>query len=131
MDEPSPTPTPPWVSEDLPEGNWHIDADFLREAYSDLEDLAETLKSDTITEALDNIFEEECDCGSLDGAQSDPDEMEETFCPDRSNFKSDYNRTFLILEQMLPRLKFAKQKIDTMIDAFTERQADLVPYSVG
>lgn len=36
-------------------------------------------------------------------------------------------RTFLILEQMLPRLKFAKQKIDTMIDAFTERQADLVP----
>lgn len=92
MDEPLPTPTPPWVSEDLPEGNWHIDADFLKEAYTDLEHLAEILKSDTVTETLDNIFEEECDCGSLDGAQSDPDEMEETFCPDRSNFKSDYNR---------------------------------------
>ncbi|KAG8945327.1 hypothetical protein FRC04_000862 [Tulasnella sp. 424] len=114
--------TPPWFPEDLPKGNWHADVDFLERAYDDLEDLARILHPDPLWEALDPVAEDKCDCGSVDGGdQSDLEEVEETYCPRRSISQPNFNRTFLILEQVLPRLRFAARKLNAVISKVTKR----------
>ncbi|KAG9040694.1 hypothetical protein FS837_000291 [Tulasnella sp. UAMH 9824] len=116
---------PPWVAEDLPEENWHADSAFLEQLHADLRELAGIVMPDPILGSLERVVEAACDCGSRDGIESDSDDdMQDTYCPRRSNFNSDSNRTFLILEQMLPRLNFAAQKLSGLIEKVGQRAAD-------
>ncbi|KAG8960344.1 hypothetical protein FRC00_000597 [Tulasnella sp. 408] len=117
--------TPPWVTEDLPEENWHADSAFLEQLHADLRELTRIVMPDPILGSLEKVLEAACDCGSRDGIESDSDdEMEDTYCPRRSNVNSDSNRTFLILEQILPRLNFAAKKLSSLIDKVDQRAAD-------
>ncbi|KAG8960343.1 hypothetical protein FRC00_000596 [Tulasnella sp. 408] len=95
--------TPPWLQQDLPEGTWHTDTEFLERAREDLKGLAQLLESNPINNALADVIEEECDCRSLDGAESDLDEMEETFCPYRSSLECDYNRLEDVINTLTDR----------------------------
>ncbi|KIO19161.1 hypothetical protein M407DRAFT_31212 [Tulasnella calospora MUT 4182] len=122
MDDSSQESTPPWLSEDLPKGDWHADVDFLERAYDDLEILAKILDPDPLWNDLTPVVEEQCDCNSVDGGDhTDSEEMEETYCPRRSASQPDFHRTFLVLERVIPRLKFAAQKLDGVINKFTKR----------
>ncbi|KAG8960342.1 hypothetical protein FRC00_000595 [Tulasnella sp. 408] len=124
MDDTSQTAVPPWLSEELPEGNWHVDFDFLDRTYDDLEEVGHILDlEDFFTSIVPGI--EECDCNSVDGRDETGDEeMEETYCPKRSASQPDFNRTFLLLDRVLPRLKFAAQKLDAVITKVTKRSQE-------
>ncbi|KAG8920023.1 hypothetical protein FRC01_000976, partial [Tulasnella sp. 417] len=92
MDDTSQTSVPPWLSDDLPRGNWHADVDFLDRAHDDLEELADILHPDPLWTQLVPVVEDQCDCNSVDGGdQTDSEEMEETYCPRRSASQPDFN----------------------------------------
>ncbi|KAG9040692.1 hypothetical protein FS837_000289 [Tulasnella sp. UAMH 9824] len=118
MDDTSQTAAPPWLSEELPEGNWHVDIDFLDRAYEDLEELSRILNPEDFSIGLVPLIEEGCDCNSVDGRDETGDEeMEETYCPKRSASQPDFN-------SVLPRLKFAAQKLDAVIAKVTKRSQE-------
>ncbi|KAG8916824.1 hypothetical protein FRC01_002846 [Tulasnella sp. 417] len=122
MDATSPSSAPPWLSDGLPRGNWHADVDFLERTYGDLEELADVLHPDPLWKALKPVVDNQCDCNSVDGEdQTDSEEMEETYCPRRSASQPDFNRTFLVLDRVLPRLRFAARKLDNVINNLTKR----------
>ncbi|KAG8891681.1 hypothetical protein FRC01_014574, partial [Tulasnella sp. 417] len=113
---------PAWIAEDLPEENWHADSAFLKQLQGDLRELTQIVMSDPVLESLDKVVGAACDCGSRDGIETDSDdEMQDTYCPRRSSFEPDPNRTFLILEQILPRLNFAAQKLNNIIEKVGQR----------
>ncbi|KAG8955772.1 hypothetical protein FRC00_005289 [Tulasnella sp. 408] len=130
MDDTSQTAVPPWLSEELPEGNWHVDLDFLDQTHDDLEAVGCILNPEDFFDSLGPAIEG-CDCNSVDGRDENGDEeIEETYCPKRSASQPDFNRTFLVLDRILPRLKFAAQKLDAVITKVTARWAILDSYRV-
>ncbi|KAG9038026.1 hypothetical protein FS837_001324 [Tulasnella sp. UAMH 9824] len=130
MGDTLPTATPPWLSEELPEGNWHVDLDFLDRTHDALEEVGRILNMEDFFTSL-MPASEGCECNSMDGGdESGEEEMEETYCPKRSASRPDFNRTFLLLDRILPRLKFAAEKLDAVITKVIKRWAKLNSYQL-